>query len=324
MGSVAVSIVTFNGKEFLRRCLESVLSQTHRPIEIHLLDNASTDGTSEFVSRNFPAVNVIPYRINLGFAGGHNEVIRRTRSHFVLVLNQDAYLSPTFVEELVKAMDGHPEAGIAGGKLYSLRGTNGSVHAANLIDMTWLDIEKKRRQVCYAQRHPDHGESGLPQFVFAMDGAAMLLRRSTLEDILIDHEFFDEDFFAGKEDLDISWRAQLLGWRCVYVPSAIGWHFRTFTSADRRSTISEGLKISSIRNRYLLMVKNDLLSHIVRHLPYIVMYELKLIGYVLLREHASLKGYGQALKLMPRAVKKRKAIMDRRKVDDDYMLQWFR
>src|SRR5882757_5544875 len=321
---VDISIVTFNGREFLPRCLESALAQTYQPIEIHLLDNASTDGTVEFVSRNFPTVNVIPSGVNLGFARGHNELIRRTHSPFVLALNQDAYLSPTFVAQLIEAMDLYPDAGIAGGKLFSLRGAYGNTDNANLIDMTWLDIEKKRRQVCYAQRQPDEGGPGPPRLVFAMDGAAMLLRRSMLKEIQVEEEFFDEDFFAGKEDLDISWRAQLCGWRCLHVPSAIGWHFRTFTSADRRSTIGEGLKISSIRNRYLLMVKNDLFSHFLRHLPYIAIYDLKVFGYVLLRERASLKGYMQALKLMPRAIKKRRAIMDRRKVNDDYILQWFR
>ena len=108
----------------------------------------------------------------------------------------------------------------------------------------------------------------------------MLLRRSMLTDIEIEQEFFDEDFFAGKEDLDISWRAQLLGWKCLYVPTAVGYHVRTFTSKDRRSDISEPLKVNSIRNRYLLMLKNDVDRQLLRHLPYIALYETKIIGYV--------------------------------------------
>ena len=146
MGSVAVSIVAFNGKKFLSKCLDAVLAQTYRPAEIHLLDNASTDGTVDFVSRNFPTVDVVASEVNLGFAAGHNAVIRKTRSSFVLALNQDAYLSPTFVEELMTAMETHPDVGIAGGKLYSLRNIQGNCNDTNTIDMTWLDIEKKRRQ----------------------------------------------------------------------------------------------------------------------------------------------------------------------------------
>jgi GT2 family glycosyltransferase len=324
MGSVAVSIVAFNGKEFLPRCLDAVLSQTYRPIEIHLFDNASTDGTVEFVSRAFPTVDVISSEVNLGFAGGHNAIIRKTRSSFVLVLNQDAYLSPTFVEELIAAMEAHPEVGIAGGKLYSLRSSQNNSNNGKTIDMTWLDIEKKRRQVCYDQQHPDNGQCAIPRLVFAMDGAAMLLRRSMLTEIQVEQECFDEDFFAGKEDLDISWRAQLCGWKCLYVPSAIGWHLRTFASADRRSKIAEALKINSIRNRYLLMMKNDLFPHFLRHLPHIAIYDLKILTYVLLHERSSLKGYAQALRLFPRAMKKRRAIMGRKKVNDDYIFQWFR
>jgi GT2 family glycosyltransferase len=190
--------------------------------------------------------------------------------------------------------------------------------------MTWLDIEKKRRQVCYAQFLPDHEQDSSPRFVFAIDGAAMLLRRTMLEEIQVEGEYYDEDFFAGKEDLDISWRAQLCGWKCLYVPSAIGSHFRTFTPRDQRSGISRALKAGSIRNRYLLMLKNDLVKHFVRHFPHIAIYDLKILAYILLYEPSSLEGYAQALRLVPRALQKRRVIMNRKKVDDAYILQWFR
>jgi GT2 family glycosyltransferase len=321
---VVVSVVSFNGKAFLRRCLDSVLAQTYRPMEVHLLDNASADGTPDFVSKNFPSVKIISSKVNLGFGAGHNAIIRQTDSSFVLALNQDAFLSPTFLEELVTAMKLHPDVGIAGGKLLSLRNAEPSTSAGDVIDMTWLDIEKKRRQVCYAHGQQDTGWPSTPTLAFAIDGAAMLLRRSMLADIEIEQEFFDEDFFAGKEDLDISWRAQLLGWKCLYVPAAIGYHVRTFTSKDRRSDISEPLKVSSIRNRYLLMIKNDLVGNFLRHLPYIALYEMKIMGYVLLCERPSLRGYKQVLNLLPRALRKRRAIMSRKKVDSEYILGWFR
>lgn len=324
MDSVAVSIVSFNGKSFLQRCLDGVFSQTHAPAEVYVLDNASKDGTVDFVSNNFPSVKVIPSEVNFGFAGGHNRIIRLTKSAFVLVLNQDAFLVPTFVEELVKAMKAHPHVGIAGGKLYSLRKADGNGSGEEIIDMTWLDIEKKRRQVCYAQWQPDRGQAATPTFAFAMDGAAMLLRRSMLADVEIEQEFFDEDFFAGKEDLDISWRAQLLGWKCLYVPTAIGHHLRTFSPKDRRSAISESLKAGSIRNRYLLMIKNDLVSHFLTDLPHIALYDIKIMGYVFLYERSSLKGYVQALKLLPTAMRKRKNLMSRKRVDSEYIRRWFK
>lgn len=324
MESVAVSIVSFNGKSFLERCLDGVFSQTYQPLEVYLLDNASEDGTVDFVNRNFPAVKMVPSKVNLGFAGGHNLIIRRTQSTFVLVLNQDAFLSPPFVEELVKAMNDHPSVGIAGGKLYSSRKAGPDGCGEEIIDMTWLDIEKKRRQVCYAQWQPDRGQAATPTFAFAIDGAAMFLRRSMLADVEIEQEFFDEDFFAGKEDLDISWRAQLLGWKCLYVPSAIGHHVRTFMPQDRRSDISDLLKASSIRNRYLLMIKNDLFSHFLRHLPHIALYDMKIMSYVCLYERSSIGGYMQVVKLLPKALRKRKSLMMRKKVDSEYIRQWFK
>lgn len=327
--SVVVSIVAFNGKPFLQRCLDCVLAQTYRPVEVCLLDNASGDGTVDFVTKTFPSVRVIASSVNLGFGGGHNEVIRQTQSSFVLVLNQDAFLSPTFLEELMTAVNDRPEVGIAGGKLYSLRKSETTKSKTNsngqeVIDMTWLDIEKKRRQVCYAHSQPDHDSSAASSYVFAIDGAAMLLCRTMLDEIQIDGEYYDEDFFAGKEDLDISWRAQLCGWKCLYIPSAIGHHFRTFTPNDRRSEISGTLKIGSVRNRYLLMLKNDLFKHFLRHFPHIAIYDLKILTYALLYERSSLAGYVQAFRLAPRALRKRQIIMSRKKVNDSYILDWFR
>lgn len=324
MDSVLVSIVSFNGKPFLQRCLDSILSQTYQQIEISILDNASEDGTVDFVSKNFPTVQLIPSNVNRGFSGGHNFIIHQTRSSFVLVLNQDAFLLPTFVQELVAAMKEHPEVGIAGGKLYSLRNINANVEESRIIDMTWLDIEKKRRQICYHQWRSDEAQTTVPTFAFAMDGAAMFLRRSMLTDIEIEGDFFDEDFFAGKEDLDISWRAQLCGWKCLHVPGAIGFHLRTFTSKDKRSEITDTLKVSSIRNRYLLMIKNDCLAHVVRHFPYIALYDMKIMAYVLLYERSSFMGYIQAMRLLPKALRKRREIMSRKRVENKYILSWFR
>lgn len=324
MESVAISIVTFNGRRYVESCLRALLSQTVPPLEIFVIDNASSDGTPYFIEQNFPTVKLIRSDVNLGFGGGHNVVIRQTKASYVVALNQDAYLTPTFLEELVSEVEKHPDVGIAGGKLYSLRDEVTTGPREKLVDMTWLDIEKKRRQVCYAQFLQDDEQDSRPRFVFAMDGAAMLLRRAMLEEIQIDGQYYDEDFFAGKEDLDISWRAQLCGWKCLYVPSAIGHHFRTFTPKDRRSEISGLLKVGSVRNRYLLMLKNDLFKHFLMHFPHIAFYDLKILAYVLLYEPSSLKGYVQAFRSAPRALRKRRIIMDRKKVDDGYILQWFR
>jgi GT2 family glycosyltransferase len=240
------------------------------------------------------------------------------------VLNQDAFLSPTFLEELILSMRNHPDVGIAGGKLYSLRKVQPESDGEPIIDMTWLDIEKKRRQVCYDHAQPDKGHPAVPTLAFAIDGAAMLLRQTMLQEIQIDGEYYDEDFFYGKEDLDISWRAQLLGWKCLFVPSATGHHLRTFTPRDRRSEIADNVKMYSLRNRYLLMLKNDLFSHFLRHLPHIALYDIKIMGYVLLYERSSLKSYAEVLKLLPKVLRKRKRIMARKRVDGDYILGWFR
>ena len=322
--SVVVSIVTCNGERFIKDCLECVFSQTRQATEVYVFDNASTDGTAELVARQFSTVKLISSDVNIGFGAGHNRVIARTQSSFVLVVNQDAFLEPSFLEELMTAVRLQGRVGIAGGKLFSCRTNQSEVKGEPTIDMTWLDIEKKRRQVCYASGQPDRDNVASPMLAFAMDGAVMLLRRAMLDDIGIDGEYFDEDFFAGKEDLDISWRAQLCGWKCMYVPAARGRHVRTFTPADRREEVSQTLKCSSIRNRYLLMLKNDLIPHFARHFPHIAFYDLKIFAYILLYERSSLKAYSQIVRLAPKALRKRRLTMQRKRVDDNYILQWFR
>src|SRR5262245_38484812 len=134
--SVVVSIVTFNGRHFLKECLKSVLSQTYAATEVYLFDNASTDGTVELVAQEFGTVKLISSDVNIGFGAGHNRVIKRTESSFVLVVNQDAFLDRGFLEELMAAVSSRDRVGIAGGKLLSSR-TNGSkVYGEPTIDMT--------------------------------------------------------------------------------------------------------------------------------------------------------------------------------------------
>src|SRR5439155_12191208 len=108
-------------RKHVENCLNAVFLQTYYRFQVYLVDNASTDGTADFVARNYPDVKVIASTVNLGFGGGHNLVIRETQAPYVLVLNQDAYLSPIFLQELVTVMKNFSDVGIAGGKLYSLR-----------------------------------------------------------------------------------------------------------------------------------------------------------------------------------------------------------
>jgi glycosyltransferase involved in cell wall biosynthesis len=120
---VAVNIVTFNSAGDIAACLESLRHQTFTDFEIHILDNASSDDTLKIIARDAPRNSgCVPSPVNTGFCKAHNDLVRRFPSEYVLFLNPDTVLSPTFIEELVRALDARPDAASASGKLLRMDG----------------------------------------------------------------------------------------------------------------------------------------------------------------------------------------------------------
>jgi len=136
-------------------------------------------------------------------------------------------------------------------------------------------------------------------------------------------DIFDETFFAYKEDVDLAWRAQLFGWKSVYTPEALAFHLRTFKPGQRQG-LSKEVRLHSVKNRYLLLIKNELGYTFIRHAFYIIFYDLKIVIYLLLFEQSSLPGLYQAIRLLPQALRWRKFIMARKKVAGPYMLAWMK
>jgi GT2 family glycosyltransferase len=313
--SVCVNIVTWNSVKLLTSCLEALLQQTITDLDVVIVDNASDDGTCEFIEQHYPSLLLIQNKTNTGFCHAHNQAIRASSSEFVMPLNSDVVMTPTYIEQMLYALDRYENAGIACGKLYLPDGKT--------LDGAGLAINKARRQYLRGHLGQDCDEFDTPQYVFGADGAAPLYRRKMLDDIKLDDEFFDEYFFAHKEDLDLSWRAQLYGWKCIYVPTAIAYHDRTFKPGAREE-MSDEVKLHAVKNRYLAILKNDLPRLFVRHLPHILWYDLKILGYLILFERSSLRGFIDLCKVLPRTLRRRAAIMKRRRVSSSYMLQWFR
>lgn len=313
--TVSVSIVTWNCVEYLPRCLDALYEQTVSDFELIVIDNASEDGSPEFVEQHCSDAVIVRNDRNEGFCRAHNQAIKMTSSEFVMPLNPDVVMSPTYIQEMLDALAKDDDAGIAAGKLY--------LPGGEILDGAGLAINKGRRQYLRGHLSKDGGKFDLPEYVFGADGAAPLYRRKMLEDIKLGNEYFDEDFFAHKEDLDLSWRAQLLGWKCVYVPTAIAYHDRNFKPSSRKS-MSREVKLHAVKNRYLAIVKNDLPGPFLRHLSRILWYDLKILGYLILFERSSLLGIVELIKTLPSALRKRRLIMERRRVSSNYMLQWFK
>jgi GT2 family glycosyltransferase len=313
--------VTFNSERYIRRCLETLLLQAGIALEVVVFDNASTDGTRKILKDFRGRARIILSDRNLGFAEGQNRAIRAGTADWVLTLNPDVLLAPGFLRNLIDAGDSDARVGTVCGKLMSI-GPGFKPLAEPRIDSTGIFFTPAMRHFDRGWHEPDGGYSGGMEYVFGASAAAALFRRSMIEDVAIDGNFFDPDFFVYREDADVAWRAQLLGWRCIYTPAAVAHHVRTVTPANRRS-LPAVINMHSVKNRFLMRIKNTT-AGVVRHCwAPMLARDLVVLGGSLLWEPASLRAFWEAGKALPRALRQRREIMRRRRVSDADIAQWF-
>jgi GT2 family glycosyltransferase len=168
----------------------------------------------------------------------------------------------------------------------------------------------------------DDGRFDRDEYVFGATGAAALYRRHMIADISIDGEFFDEDFFAYREDADVAWRAQLLGWRCRYTPSAVAYHVRSVLPANRNQ-VSPVINMHSVKNRFLLRIKNATAGLYRRFWLPMTMRDFLVIVGCLVREWSSVPGLVFVLKAFRKTLRKRRQIFAKKRASDSYINQWF-
>ena len=319
LAKVSIGLVTWNSASFLPNCLTSLLTQRGLKFNLTVVDNASTDDSLAQVIRFFPQANIIRNPTNRGFCGAHNQAIRASQGEFYLPLNPDVVLEPDYLSALVAAQRDIPRAGLSAGRL--LLGC--PADQPRRIDSTGLFIDRKRRQYLRAHGELDTGQYAAQEEVFGVDGSAPLYRRAMLEEISFEGEYFDESFFAHKEDVDLSWRARLMGWRCVYTPHAVAYHQRSFRPGNRTGIPLE-TRLDAVKNRYLLLRKNELSQGWRRDGFFILWYDLKIISYLCLFEHSSLAAFGQVRRLLPRATAWHKFIFSHLRCDPSELLSWFK
>jgi GT2 family glycosyltransferase len=307
---VAVNIVTFNSAGDIAGCLDSLKRQTFQDFEIHVFDNASTDETLKIVEP-YDVEYLMRSHVNTGFCKAHNELARRFPSQFVLFLNPDTSLNPTFIKELVRSLDAHPEAASASGKLLRMDGKT--------IDSTGIIMLREQRHLDRGADQPDSGQFERSEEIFGPSGAAAIYRRTALDEASIDGQYFDEDFFAYREDADLAWRCRLLGWTSIYVPSAVAYHRRRVTP-ERRRKLPKEINYHSVKNRFLLRINNMTGSLYRRDFWQITKRDAAVIGYVVLREWTSLGGLFYVLRNLPRLLRKRRLIQTRKRTDPS---NWF-
>ncbi|MGD8634522.1 MAG: glycosyltransferase family 2 protein [Anaerolineales bacterium] len=315
---VTVGIVTYNSAPALEGCARGIKQQDYPELELIVVDNASTDNSLEVADQLLPAARVILNEVNVGFAAAHNQAIRASEGKYYLALNPDVEMMGEFVSLLVQALEARPEYGAAIGKMWQAYDT-----IPKIIDGCGLYLDRARHQYLRGHGQRDLGQYDDAQEVFGGDGAAILLRRETLEDIEIEGEYFDELFFLHKEDVDLAWRARLMGWHTWYEPRAVSIHGRTFKPGLPRMVPGD-IRRLSVRNRYFMIVKNLSLRGFWSDLPAILWYDLRAFLYMLFLEQWSLGAYFMFLRRLPRLLRHRHEIQARRVVSDEEMLEWSR
>ena len=318
---VSVTLVTYNSGRFIKRCLESVLAQRYPDKEIIVIDNNSTDGTVDILEQFEDRCQVVYNQENVGFAAAQNQGIALASGDWVLTLNPDLLLLPNFIEALVEAGAMDQKAGTVCGKLLTMSPTF-DIPSKPVVDSTGIYFNPMLRHLDRGSQEVDNGHYLRYEYVFGATAAAAMYRREMIEDISVDGEFFDSDFFVYREDADVAWRAQLLGWKCIYVPYARGYHVRSVLPGNRRALPPE-INMHSVKNRFLMRIKNISGDLYRRNWFSITVRDLVVISCCLVREHSSLKAFWYLGRNWKRAVSKRHAIKARQRVDDAYIASWF-
>ena len=304
---VSAIVVTWNSASLLRRCLDAIRAQSYPSMELIHVDNGSSDDSVRIVDS---ATQQIVNAENRGFASAVNQGLAVARGESVLLVNPDAFLEREYVANCVAALDRAGETfGMATGKLYR-------ANEPGVVDTMGIRMTR-------TGRHLDIQSDVTNNEVFGVSGAAAMYRRAFIDDVSIDGQFLDEDFHTYREDADVAWRGRLFGWRALYVPEAVGYHVRTVTP-ERRRALPPSINMHSVKNRFMLRLKNEGAYLALRNAPFELARDLVVVAAALTVERSSLPAFGWLWKNRRRIWAKRREIQRRRRVSDRALASWFR
>jgi GT2 family glycosyltransferase len=307
-GRVSVIVVSWNSREFLSGCLASVEAQTYGDHETIVVDNASKDGSADLVERSFPRAVLIRNGVNAGFCAANNAALKRATGVFILCLNPDAVLERDFLERALPAFAADRAVGMVAGMVHRFDGRT--------IDSAGQDLTRARRIKDRGYGETDTGRYAESREVFSVCGAVALYRRSMIDAISEDGDLFDETFFSFGEDMDVGWRARRAGWKALYVPSAGARHYRggsqsagtpLFGRISQMARRPPEIRAHIVKNRYLMILKNDTPWAFVRDLPFIAAWEAVQWGFLIFAAPSTLPHLWRMRGALGRAWRRRRS-----------------
>ncbi|HEV7527521.1 MAG TPA: glycosyltransferase family 2 protein [Solirubrobacteraceae bacterium] len=299
---LTVAVLSYDGRHLLEVILPSLARQRFRDFEVVVVDNGSRDDTTTWLSEHWPQVQVVSLAENVGVTAALNVCARAGRGELVGLLNNDLELDPDCLDELVAALREHPQAGWAGAKLRDFERRDVLDGAGDVF--TWAATGGRRG---HGER--DVGQYDEPRAIFGACGGAALYRRTALAQV----GEFDEDFFAFYEDVDWNLRAQLAGFSCRYVPSAVVYHMG---SATIGKGLSDFTRYHLWRNTLWIVAKDLPAGALMRHAPHLLLGQLVNLAVAIRDRKLAiwLRVWRDALRGLPRMLRKRRDVQARRRI----------
>jgi GT2 family glycosyltransferase len=299
MKYLSIVVITHNSQSSIFNCLNSIFLQKKDEDEVIIVDNSSYDETVKIIKNNFSNTTLLCNRKNLGYSVALNQGIKKTKGEYILVLNGDVILEKNFIKKLNVQMEQlSDDIGMISPTIIKTDGR---------IDSTGLFLSPLRRLYDRRKRYKNDGEFNLSNYIFGPCGACAVYKKDMLEDIKIGDEYFDVDFFLLVEDFDIAWRANLLGWRGLYISELICVHRGGISRI--KSKLSQ---YYAFRNRYFLLIKNESIWGFLRFIIYMWVYDVPRLIYLLITNKYAVKALKDIGKLLPIMIKKRNTIRKKR------------
>jgi len=303
----SIVIPNWNGQHFLQVCLDSLRAQTYPNIEVIIVDNASTDGSQEYIRENYPEVKLVELPENRGFTGACNAGMEAAQGGIISLLNNDTEVDPNWVQAVVDTFQRDERVGIVASKmlLFSQRDT---LHTAG--DGFTFDGRAYNRGVW----QKDEGQFDEVEYVFSACGGSSAYRKELLDEIGL----LDDDFFFLLEDIDLAWRAQLAGWRTLYTPHAIVYHHLSATGGGVTASFYDG------RNSLILLTK-VLPAALWRKHGWRIFRRQLGIAWDAIRAwrgeaaRARLRGMLAGIRALPKTLRKRRDIQQKRVATTEYL-----
>lgn len=340
MIDAAIVIASWNGKKYLKDCFSSLAAQTYKNFKIVFVDNGSEDGSVDFVGENYAdafsgRLEFVRFEKNAGFAKGYNagmeKMLADASTKYVVILNNDTKLDEKFIEGLVNCAKKHPAAGSIQPKVLNFS-------EPEKIDCAGIVFSADGVAMNRGYGEKDGGEYGAEEEIFGANGTAALYSRVALEEVQLRRgEYFDNDFFAYHEDVDLAWRMRLASFKSYFCPEARLFHIHSATAGK-----ISGFKAFFLnRNRFFTLIKNFPTGRL-----FFAIFVLTPIRYLLLliyvivkkkrdgREETGggktmaakeiLKAWGSIIANVPSLLKKRRTVQKQRKVPSGEIRRWFR